>query len=223
MTNTTSAQDNTVTDTDATTENQAQARTYTQKEFDDNMARMKAAITEKATKPYKDLGDPAQLRQLIEEKAKRDLDEATKRGEFEKILTELATKKDSEISKRDAVIEQFKVEQPLLSAASEFRSVNPDQVKKLLRQSVRLNGEGEVEVLDDKGITRYNDKGVALTVKDLVKEFLDTNPHFVQPTVSTVNSTHSINTKTGGALDISTLDMKNPDHRKLYAQQKSKK
>jgi hypothetical protein len=54
-------------------------------------------------------------------------------------------------------------------------------------------------------------------VRDLVKEFLDTNPHFVQPTPSTTNSSHSI--KTGSnKVDISKLDMKNPEHRKIYAQ-----
>lgn len=140
-----------------------------------------------------------------------------KRGEFEKVLQDLATKKDDEIRKRDSIIEQFRVENPLLQAASEFRSVNPEQVKKLLRGSVRLNADGDVEVVDEKGSVRYNDAGQPLQVRDLVKEFLDTNPHFVQPTPSTTNSSHSIKADSG-KIDISKLDMRNPEHRKLYAQ-----
>ena len=206
--------------TEATVEEQSQAtkaKTYTQEEFDQHMAGLKASLTKKLLKPYEDLGDPQELRALREQAQKKAQEESMKRGEFEKVLQELATKKDEEIRKRDQVIEQFRVENPLLQAASEFRSVNPEQVKKLLRASVRLNSEGEVEVTDEKGAVRYNDAGQPLQVRDLVKEFLDTNPHFVQPTPATTNSNHSLrgdSTK----IDISKLDMRNPDHRKLYAQ-----
>lgn len=205
------------TDTQANTESQAQAKTYTQEEFDNHIAGLKASLTKKLLKPYEDLGDPQELRALRESAQKKAQEESMKRGEFEKVLQDLATKKDEEIRKRDGIIEQFRVENPLLQAASEFRSVNPEQVKKLLRGAVRLNADGEVEVTDDKGAVRYNDAGQPLQVKDLVKEFLDSNPHFVQPTPATTNSSHSI--KAGsGKVDISKLDMKNPEHRKIYAQ-----
>ena len=205
------------TDTQANTESQAQAKTYTQEEFDNHIAGLKASLTKKLLKPYEDLGDPSELRALRETAQKKAHEESMKRGEFEKVLQDLATKKDEEIRKRDGIIEQFRVENPLLQAASEFRSVNPEQVKKLLRGAVRLNADGDVEVTDDKGQVRYNDAGQPLQVRDLVKEFLDTNPHFVQPTPSTTNSSHSI--KAGSnKIDISKLDMKNPEHRKIYAQ-----
>lgn len=206
------------TDTTANQESQAQqARMYTEEEFNNHLAGLKASLTKKLLKPYEELGDVNELRQLKEQATKRAHEEQLKRGEFETILQDLASKKDSEIQKRDRVIETFKVEQPLLQAASEFRSVNPDQVQKLLRQSVRLNAEGEVEVLDDKGQVRYTDKGTALQVKDLVKEFLTTNPHFVQPTPSTTNSSHSVNSG-NRPLDITKLDMSNPEDRKVYAE-----
>jgi hypothetical protein len=208
------------TDTTATdTTSQVTARTYTQEEFDSHMAGLKSSLTKKLLKPYEDLGDPTELRTLKEQAAHKAQDEQMKRGEFEKVLQDLAQKKDSEISKRDTVIEQFKVEQPLLQAASEFRAVNAEQVKRLLRGSVRLNSDGDVEVIDDKGTVRYNDAGQLIQVKDLVKEFLDTNPHFLSATPATVNSNHSINANSG-SVDVSKLDMKNPEHRKLYAQTK---
>lgn len=215
------AGNNTVTDTTATdTTSQApQEKMYTQSEMDNHLAGMKASLSKKLLKPYEDLGDPTELRTLKEQAAHKAQDEQMKRGEFEKVLQDLAQKKDSEISKRDTVIEQFKVEQPLLQAASEFRAVNAEQVKRLLRGSVRLNSDGDVEVIDDKGTVRYNDAGQLIQVKDLVKEFLDTNPHFLSATPATVNSNHSINANSG-SVDVSKLDMKNPEHRKLYAQTK---
>lgn len=220
MTDQTLAGTNEVTETSA--KENTQAKTYTQEEFDNHIAGLKSSLQKKLLKPYEDLGDPTELRALKEAASKKATEDQVKRGEFEKVLQDLASKKDSEISKRDAVIEQFKVEQPLIQAASEFRSVNPEQVKKLLRQNVRLNAEGDVEVVDEKGSVRYNDAGQPIQVKDLVKEFLDTNPHFVQATPATTNSSHSLRSE-AGKVDISQLDMKNPEHRKLYAQLKSKK
>jgi hypothetical protein len=206
--------------TDATVESTSQApatRTYTQEEFDSHMAGLKASLAKKLLKPYEDLGDPTELRALKEHAQAKAQEEQLNRGQFERVLQDLAAKKDSEIIKRDQVIAQFKVEQPLLQAASEFRSVNPEQVQKLLRSNVRLNGEGEVEVTDDLGQVRYNDAGQPIQVKDLVKEFLSTNPHFVQPTPSTANSNHSVSAS-GGKIDITKLDLRKPEHRKLYAQ-----
>ena len=206
------------TDASANEQSQAQAaRTYTQEEFDSHMAGLKSSLAKKLLKPYEDLGDPTELRKLKEQAHAKAQEESMKRGEFEKVLQDLAAKKDSEIIKRDQVIAQFKVEQPLLQAASEFRSVNPEQVQRLLRSNVRLNGEGEVEVTDDAGTVRYNDAGQPLQVKDLVKEFLIANPHFVQPTPATANSNHSVSASSG-KIDITKLDLRKPEHRKLYAQ-----
>ena len=204
-------------------ENQAQAvKTYTQKEVDDMMARMKGSLEKKLLKPYVELGDPEQLRQIKSEYEQRQQEQQIKRGEFEKTLQELAAKKDSEIQKRDAIIKEYKVNTPLLSAAAKYRAVNADQVKALLQGNVRLNSEGEVEVVDAKGSVRYNDNGEPLLVDDLVNEFLKQNPHFVQPTPATTNTKTNIQPGKNGKVDISSLDMKNPLHRKLYAEAKAK-
>ena len=199
-------------------ENQAQeTRSYTQKEVDDMMARMKSKIIKKATKDYADLGDPETLRQLKEEAEQRRTKEQMKRGEFEKTLQELASKKDQEIQKRDSIIRDYKVNSPLISAAAKYRAVNADQVKALLINNVRLNGDGEVEVVDKRGSVRYNDRGEPLEVDDLVREFLDSNPHFVSATPATVNSRSNINQGPSEGIDISKLDMRLAEHRKIYA------
>jgi hypothetical protein len=197
------------------------ARTYTQQEFDDAMAKMKASVSKKALKPYEELGDPDTLRQLKTEHEKKQIELAQKRGEFDKIMSDLAQKKDAEIQKRDEIISEFRIEQPLLTVASEMRSVNPEQVKRLLKNQVRLGEEGEVEVLDDKGTARYRDDGQLMSVKDLVKEFLDANPHFVQSSPSTINSTHSVASK-NSKFNLKDLDLTNPEHRRMYQDAKNK-
>ena len=211
---------NDATDADNTTvENQAQAtKTYSQEEVDNMMARMRGSLEKKLLKPYQDLGDPDELRSLKSEAERKAQEQQIKRGEFEKTLQELAAKKDSEIQKRDAKIKEYQINTPLLSAAAQYRAVNAEQVKALLANNVRLNQDGEVEVIDVKGSVRYNDAGEPLGVNDLVREFLDSNPHFVQTTPSTTNSKSNINAPQVGKVDISKLDMKNPEHRKLYAE-----
>ena len=201
------------------TENQATAtKTYSQDEVDGMMARMKGSLSKKLLKPYEDLGDPDELRSIKTEWEKKQQEQQIKRGEFEKTLQELAAKKDAEIQKRDSVIKEYKVNTPLLSAAAQYRAVNAEQVKALLSHNVRLNSEGEVEVVGNDGSVRYSDAGAPLGVNDLVREFLDSNPHFVQSSPATTNSKSSVSNPSPGKLDISQLDMKDPEHRRQYAE-----
>ncbi len=210
--------DNNATDATLDDGNQAQAaKTYSQREVDDMMARMRGSLEKKLLKPYEGLGNPDELRALREDAEKRQTEQQIKRGEFEKTLQELAARKDSEIQKRDAVIKEYKINTPLLSAAAQFKAVNADQVKALLSNQVRLNNEGEVEVVGNDGAVRYTDAGAPLGVQDLVREFLDSNPHFVQSTPSTTNSKSSVAGTTASKIDISKLDMTKPEHRKMYA------
>jgi len=210
--------DNTLANEDTgsdTNNNQAAEKFYTQKEVDDMMARTKNAITKKFSSKYEDLGDIEELRQIKQQAERQKLEEQKKRGEFDQILQTLAQKKDEEIRKRDEIIKGYTVDVPLVNAAAQFRAVNADQVKALLKPQVRLNDNGEVEVLDQKGTVRYNDQGQPFGVTDLVKEFLDTNPHFVAAGASTSNSKSNIG-RSQEKIDISKLDFKNPNDRKLY-------
>jgi ribonucleotide reductase alpha subunit len=223
MSDNTLANDSATDATDVTSESQVQeAKTYSQQDVDNMMARMRGSLEKKLLKPYEDLGDPNELRALRTEAEKRNQEQQIKRGEFEKTLQELASKKDSEIQKRDVIIKEYKVNSPLLSAAAKYRAVAPEQVKSLLSASVRLNDSGDVEVVSQDGSVRYRDNGTALEVEDLVREFLDSNPHFVSATPATTNTKSSITNSAPSQLDISKLDMKNPEHRALYkAQRKS--
>jgi hypothetical protein len=111
------------------------------------------------------------------------------------------------------------VNTPLLSAAAKYNAVNAEQVKALLSSNVRLNDSGEVEVVDATGSVRYTDSGESLGVDDLVKEFLDTNPHFKVANPSSTNTKSNVSGK--GAkkeININELDMRNPEHREAYKQ-----
>lgn len=198
-------------------ENQAQAtKSYSQKEVDDMMARMKSSLKSKLLKPYEELGDPDELRQLKADAESKRQAEQMKRGEFEKTLQELAAKKDAEIFKRDAVIKEYKINTPILSSAAKYNAVNAEQVKALLNNNIRLSDSGDVEVVDGKGSVRYNDRGEAISVDDLVKEFLDTNPHFKIANPATTQSRSNITTKAMAKMDLTKLDMSNPEHRAAY-------
>ena len=211
--------------TDATvdTESQAQAeKTYTQAEFDKHMAGLKASIAKKYEKTFAELGDIEELKALKTQAESKRQEEAMKKGEFESILKDLAAKKDAEISKRDSMIQEFKIEMPLITAASQFKAVAPEQVKALLKNQIRL-ADGEVEVVDTSGQVRYSDNGTAMTVTDLVQEFLAKNPHFVSASPTTTNSKSSVNAVNATKIDVTQLDMKNPEHRKLYAEAQAKR
>jgi hypothetical protein len=208
--------------TDATsdlTENQATtAKTFTQEEVNAILARTKSQLEKKFSSRYEDLGDPDELRTIKSEWEKKQQEQQIKRGEFEKTLQELASRKDAEIQKRDSIIKDYRVNTPLLSAAAKYNAVNAEQVKALLSQQVRLNQEGEVEVVDSKGAVRYNDAGEPLNVDTLVKEFLDQNAHFKLAAPSTTNTKSNISAEAGKKIDISKLDMSKPEHRKIYAE-----
>ncbi len=208
---------------DLDTATQASDKSYSQKEVDDMMARMKSSLQKKLLKPYEDLGDPDELRQLRTEAEKRQHEQQLKRGEFEKTLQDIVAKKDNEIQKRDMIIKEYKVNTPILSAAAQYGAVNAEQVKQLLSQNVRLNAEGEVEVIDHAGSVRYTDGGQPLAVNDLVREFLETNPHFKAATPATTNTRTNIHQTAGAKIDISKLDMRNPQHRKQYAELRTQK
>ena len=211
----------TVTDT----ENQAtsNAKTYTQEEFDNHMAGLKNSITKKFEKQFQELGDIDELKQLKVKAERAKEAEAIRKGEFEKILTEKADKWNSEIQKRDTVIKEYKINTPLLNEAAKLKSVNPEQVKSLLSNQVRLNDNGDVEVIDSTGSVKYNDDGKPVSVEQLVGGFLKDNPHFVQATPATTNTKSSVSgTAQNQDFDLAKLDMNKPEHRQLYREAKSK-
>jgi hypothetical protein len=197
--------------------NQAQEKFYSQKEFDDAMAKLKHSVSRKYERQLEELGDIEELKRIKAEAEQRKVEDQKRRGHYDQIIAELAAKKDEEIRKRDEVIRNYTVDMPIVDYAAQFGAVNPTQVRQLLRSNVRLNDGGEVEVVDEKGSVRYSDRGKPFGVQDLVKEFLDQNPHFRSATPSTTTAKSNVN-QSREKFDISKLDMSRPADRKAYAE-----
>lgn len=124
--------------------------------------------------------DVDEARKLLEEKQAAEIERQKEKGEFEKVLQQLAEKKDQQINALNMKLHETLVDGALLQAASKNNAVSPDQVVALLKNKVKLADDGSVEVLDDSGSVRYTDDGTPMQVNTLVSDFLTANPHFVR-------------------------------------------
>jgi hypothetical protein len=153
-------------------------------------------------------------------KLTREAEEKQKiqKGEFEQILKEKSEEYSKKIGTLESELRDIKINKALLSSASKNRAINPDQVVELLKNNIKLSDSGSVEILDKNNIARYNSKGELLTTDELVQEFLTQNPHFVTATPSGSGSVSNVDrTELNKPLNLSDLDMNNPEDRKKYA------
>ena len=132
--------------------------------------------------------DLDEARRLLEEKQQAEIERQKEKGEFEKVLQQLAEKKDSEITQYKTKLQEIQVDGALINSASQHNAVSPDQVVALLKNKTRLGDDGSVEILDNDGSVRYNDSGTPMSVNELVSEFLTANPHFVKASPSGTGS-----------------------------------
>ena len=141
------------------------------------------------------------------------------KGEFEEILKTRTQEHQKAKSELENQLKDIKINKSLLSSASKNKAINPDQVVELLKENIKLNETGNVEILDKNGLARYNKLGELLSTDELVQEFLTQNPHFVSATPSGSGSVsnegrNELNTP----IKLSDLDMTNPEDRKKYAE-----
>ena len=203
-------------DLDFTAESQAGKSGFTQEDIDRIVKERLGRERSKLMKQYEGV-DVDKYRQLIDAE-KKQTEEQAKRGEFEKILQSTVGKKDQTIQQLQRELQAIKVDGAVLNAASGRKAVNPQQVVRLLKDQIRLNDAGEVEVLDDRGSIRYNENGTAMTADELVNEFLSTNPHFVTAGPMGSGSQSSVAQSNGnfGLPDISKLNMSDSKDRAIY-------
>ena len=166
-------------------------KTLTQAEVDKIVADRVGRERRKFEKKYEGV-DVEQFTQWQEQHAQSEVDQATAKGEFEKVIKMQAEKKDAEIARLSKLVTNNEVDGALLRAAESGQAVAPSQVTELLKGKVRLNSEGVAEILDNEGTTRYGDDGSPLTVHQLVGEFLTTNPHFVKASLGGSGSSGSV-------------------------------
>jgi uncharacterized protein YdaU (DUF1376 family) len=167
--------------------------------------------------------DIEEAKQLLEEKKQKEQELALQRGEFEKVMKETVSKKDTEISKLVSELQKVRIDEQLVNVASGLKAINPNEVKSLLRDKVKLNDSGSVEVIGENGTPRYNEKGDLMSVNDLVAEYLNNNPHHLSATPSGTGSQSGIGGDTPKPISIKDLDMSNPEHRKMYAEMRKQR
>jgi len=205
----------------ASVENQP-TKVYTQVELDTIAAEVRRKTEAKFEKKFSSI-DVEKYQSLVAKEESEKISKAKEKSEFEKLLKENADKFTSKVATLTSELTKIKVDGALISAASTKRAVNPDQVARLVRDSVKMLESGEVEVIDPKtGQTRYTENGDPLTVDGLVSEFLNTNPHFVSAGQPGGGSKSNTNTTGVSKVDVNALDMKNPEHRKVYAEFRKK-
>ena len=201
-----------------TTEENLTAQGFTQEQVTEIV---KKRLAQERSQMYKKLGVEDLDIAVNAVKTQRELEEKQKiqKGEFEEILKNKTQEWHKEKSNLESQLKDIKINKSLLSSASKNKAINPDQVVSLLQPQIKLNESGNVEILDNKGLPRYNSNGELFTTDELVQEFLTQNPHFVGATPSGSGSVSNVDrTELNKPLNLSDLDMTNPDDRKKYAE-----
>ncbi len=203
------------------TENEA--KTFTQADLDKIVADRISRERRKFEKKYEGI-DPEYYNELSSKAEKEKQDKLKAKGEFEQLLKAQAEKKDEQINTLMTQVKTIKIDGALLDTASKYKAVNPGQVVKLIKDQVKMNEAGDVEIVDPKtGQTRYKDDGNHFTIQDLTNEFLTAHPHFLAAGPSGSGTTSKIGDAGGGEkLDISKLDMSKASDRQTYAEYRKK-
>jgi len=195
------------------TETNTETKTFTQDQLNNIIESRVMAERKKYEKKLQE--EEKQKEELVKQK---QVEEAKTKAEIEKIMQERLAEKEKELSSFKQQMQMEKIDKSILSVASSSRAVNPDQVVALLKSEIQLADDGRPEVLDQNGNVRYNDKGQALTIEERVKEFLDSNPHFRQGSLSGSGSQSAIGGNSQKPRNIGDLDLNNPADRKVYAE-----
>jgi hypothetical protein len=195
------------------TESKSDSKTFTQDQLNTIIESRIMAERRKYEKKIQE--EEQQKSELIKQK---QLEEAKSKQELEKIMQERLAEKDQELQRFREEIKKEKVDKSILSVASINKAINPEQVVSLLKSEIQLADDGRTEIVDNNGNIRYNSKGQPLTIEERVKEFLDSNPHFRQGSLSGTGSQSAIGGNSQKPRTIGDLDLNNPADRKVYAE-----
>ena len=153
----------------------------------------------------------------------RQLEEAKTKQDLEKIMQDRLSEKEQELNRYKNQIKKEKVDNSILSVASSNKAISPAQVVSLLKDEVKYTDDGRIEIVDNNSNVRYNSQGELLTIEDRVKEFLDSNPHFRQGSLSGSGSQSAIGGKTVKPFNLQDLDLTKPEDRKAYQEYRKKR
>jgi|TARA_R100001086_G_scaffold168126_1_gene91343 hypothetical protein len=224
------AEENQVEQTTETKEEEApqvqetpQAQTFTQDEVNNIVERR---LAKERGSMYKKLGvdDIDVAINAVKTQKEAEEKQRIQKGEFEEILKTRTQEHQKEKSELENQLRDIKINKSLLESASKHKAINASQVVDLLKNDIKLNETGNVEILDKNGIARYNKQGELLTTDELVQEFLTQNPHFVSATPSGSGSVSNVDRQElNKPLNLSELNFNNPEDRKKYAEYKKQR
>jgi exonuclease VII large subunit len=197
---------------------ETKTNTFTQEQLDNIIKSRLEAEQRKYEKKLQE--EEKQKAEILKQK---QLEEAKTKSDLEKIMQERLSEKEQELLRYKNQIKKEKVDNSILSVASNNNAVSPSQVVALLKDEVKYTDDGRIEVVDNNSNVRYNAKGELLTIEDRVKEFLDSNPHFRKGSLSGSGSQSAVGGKTVKPFNIQDLDLTKPEDRKAYAEYRKKR
>jgi len=197
---------------------ETKSNTFTQEQLDNII---KSRLEAEQRKYEKKLQEEEKQRQEILKQ--EQLKEAKTKADLEKIMQERLAEKENELASYKNQIKKEKVDNSILSVASSNKAINPAQVVALLKDEVKYTDDGRIEIVDNNSNVRYNAKGELLTIEDRVKEFLDSNPHFRQGSLSGSGSQSAIGGKTVKPFNLQDLDLTKPEDRAKYSEYRKKR
>jgi len=196
----------------------APEQTFTQQQLDNIIKQRLDAEKKKNERQLEET-----RKQAEELEKQKQIQEAKTKADLEKLMQERIAEKDNEISRYKNEIKKERIDNNILSVASQNKAISPSQVVALMKDKVRLTDDNRVEILDNNSNVRYNPKGELLTIEESVKEFLDANPHFRQGSLSGTGSQSAIEGKTVKPFNIQDLDLSKPEDRSKYAEYRKKR
>ena len=197
---------------------ETKSNVFTQEQLDNII---KARLEAEQRKYEKKLQE--EEKQKAEILKQKQLEEAKTKQDLEKIMQERLSEKEKELNSFKEQIKKEKVDNSILSVASNNNAISPSQVVALLKEEVKYTDDGRIEVVDNNSNVRYNAKGELLTIEDRVKEFLDSNPHFRKGSLSGSGSQSAVGGKTVKPFNLQDLDLTKPEDRKAYAEYRKKR
>ena len=138
--------------------------TFTQEQLDNIIKSRLEAEQRKYEKKLQE--EEKQKADLLKQK---ELEEAKTKADIEKIMQQRLEEKDQEMSKYKDQIKKEKVDNSILSVASNNNAINPSQVVSLIKDEIKYTDDGRIEVVDNHSNIRYNSKGELFTIEDRVK------------------------------------------------------
>lgn len=135
---------------------------------------------ERKVKRWEALGkSDEEIAELLRKHEERELTDAEKKGEWDKLRAQMNEKHAAELKARDdqlakmrATLERYLVNSTATAEIAKLKGV-PDLLLPHVQRNVRVEPDGDdwrVKVVDAKGDERVNGKGEPLTIADLVAE-----------------------------------------------------